>query len=123
MDFDTFFEDGDDMLDGGGQVVADGVSLIPEIGAASEAAQSIYHSGHAMNDFKNGNYTGAAKEELEALWHGVGAVPEFHDALQVPHMIETAWDTAQLLGGNNVPIVPKRSLGAAAMNAVGHYAD
>ena len=137
MDFDNFFESGDEFLEGGGQVGGDGIGLAleaadaaPIFGEVLEAAQAEYHGLHAVNDFKNGHYADAAQEEMEAAWHAVGALPGAHEALAIPHYLEAGSDALDLITGGDVPLVPQTGnpftgypLVSPLMKAVGHYAD
>jgi len=100
------FEKGDEFLEHGGQSMADGAALVPEVGFVSDAAQAEYHGLHALSDAVDGNWRGAATEEVEAAWHAIKAVPGLHDAFEMPDYVEAGYDALETVTGGNTPIAP-----------------
>jgi hypothetical protein len=106
-----FFEQGDEILEHGGQVMLDGAGMIPGAGEAVDAGQAEYHSLEGMQDAVDGNWRGAAKEEAEAALHAIKAVPGAHELFEIPDYIEAGHDVLEMVTGGDTPIAPSARAG------------
>ena len=87
-------------------MILDGTGLFPGAGEVVDGLQAEYHGQHALSDALDGNWRGAAKEEVEAAWHAIKAVPGAHEVFEVPHYLEAGYDTLETVGVGTTPIAP-----------------